>query len=122
MESALLAGLLAATYATLFLLERASPLRRPKARLMQRLWVNVLVSASAFATAALLVRPAAAAMLELADERSFGLIPLLRLDGWTEVLAAFLLLDVTFYYWHIANHRVPWLWRMHNVHHIDLDL
>ncbi len=117
-----MAGLLAATYTTLFLLERARPLRRPKARLPQRLWVNVLVSAFAFATAALLVRPAAAAMLELSDEKSFGLIPWLGLGGWSEVLAAFLLMDLTFYYWHIANHRVPWLWRLHNVHHIDPDL
>ncbi len=26
------------------------------------------------------------------------------------------------YYWHRANHRIGWLWRFHNVHHIDPDL
>ena len=31
-------------------------------------------------------------------------------------------MDLTFYYWHLANHRVPFLWRFHNVHHIDPDL
>jgi sterol desaturase/sphingolipid hydroxylase (fatty acid hydroxylase superfamily) len=31
-------------------------------------------------------------------------------------------MDLTFYWWHVANHRVPFLWRFHNVHHIDPDL
>lgn len=115
-------GLLAATYLILLAVERAMPLRAPKARFQQRLVVNGLVSVFAFATAALLVCPAAEAMLELADDKPFGLIPLLELGGWTELLLGFLLLDLTFYYWHIANHRVPWLWRLHNVHHIDPDL
>jgi sterol desaturase/sphingolipid hydroxylase (fatty acid hydroxylase superfamily) len=35
---------------------------------------------------------------------------------------SFLLMDLMFYYWHLANHRVPLLWRFHNVHHIDPDL
>jgi sterol desaturase/sphingolipid hydroxylase (fatty acid hydroxylase superfamily) len=42
------------------------------------------------------------------------------LDGW--VTLSFLLMDLAFYYWHLANHRVPFLWRFHNVHHIDPDL
>jgi sterol desaturase/sphingolipid hydroxylase (fatty acid hydroxylase superfamily) len=29
---------------------------------------------------------------------------------------------LTFYYWHRLNHRIPFLWRFHNVHHIDIDL
>src|SRR5204862_3493413 len=72
--------------------------------------------------AALLVRPAALAMLGYTDGRSLGLVPLLGLTGAAEVLAAFLLLDLTFYYWHVANHRIRLLWRFHNVHHIDPDL
>lgn len=35
---------------------------------------------------------------------------------------AFLLMDLTFYWWHRANHRIPLLWRFHNVHHIDPDM
>ena len=31
-------------------------------------------------------------------------------------------MDLTFYWWHVANHRIPFLWRFHNVHHIDPDL
>jgi len=31
-------------------------------------------------------------------------------------------MDLSFYWWHVLNHRVPFLWRFHNVHHIDSDL
>lgn len=113
---------LALAYASLFLLERALPLRQPKERLMPRLLVNIVISATAFATAAALVRPAAGAMLDFTKADSFGLLPMLGLTGALEVIAAFLLLDLSFYYWHVANHRVPFLWRFHNVHHIDPDL
>ena len=36
--------------------------------------------------------------------------------------AAFLLLDYTIYVWHVLTHRVPFLWRFHLVHHLDMDL
>ena len=35
---------------------------------------------------------------------------------------AFLLMDLTFYYWHLANHKLAVLWRFHTVHHLDPDL
>lgn len=122
MSNALTAVVLGLAYASLFLLERALPLRRPKERLLPRLLVNVAVSLAAFATAAALVRPAAAITLDFTGINSFGLLPLAGLTGATEIVAAFLLLDLSFYYWHVANHRVGFLWRFHNVHHIDPDL
>jgi len=122
LSNALTAVVLGLAYASLFLLERALPLRRPKERLLPRLLVNVAVSLAAFATAAALVRPAAAITLDFTGINSFGLLPLAGLTGATEIVAAFLLLDLSFYYWHVANHRVGFLWRFHNVHHIDPDL
>ena len=103
----------------LFLLERALPLRRARAPLLPRLAVNIAISATAFATAAVLVQPLATATFGYAD---LGLVPTIGLSGGAEIAASFLLLDLTFYYWHVANHRIPFLWRFHNVHHIDPDL
>jgi sterol desaturase/sphingolipid hydroxylase (fatty acid hydroxylase superfamily) len=122
LDNALTAAVLGAAYVLLFLFERALPLRRSKERLLPRLVVNVVISAVAFAAAAALVQPAAAAMLDFTEQRSFGLIRLAGLGGALEVVAAFLLLDLSFYYWHVANHRIAFLWRFHNVHHIDPDL
>ncbi len=44
------------------------------------------------------------------------LIPLIK--GFV----AFLIMDYTNYLWHRLNHRVPFLWRFHLVHHTDVDL
>lgn len=46
----------------------------------------------------------------------------MALPAWMEFAISVLLMDLAFYYWHLANHRVPLLWRFHNVHHIDPGL
>lgn len=122
LSNVLTVAILGLAYASLFLLERAWPLRRPKERLLPRLLVNIAISITAFAAAAALVQPAAAAMLDFTEIEPFGLLALLGLGGLAEGVAAFLLLDLSFYYWHVANHRIAFLWRFHNVHHIDPDL
>ena len=30
--------------------------------------------------------------------------------------------DYAYYWWHVGTHRIPLLWRFHNVHHTDLDM
>ncbi len=39
--------------------------------------------------------------------------------GLGKTLLAFLLLDLTLYLWHRANHHFGWLWLFHKVHHSD---
>ena len=51
-----------------------------------------------------------------------GLLRWLPVPRALRVVLGFLLLDYTLYLWHRLNHRVPFLWRFHAVHHIDLDL
>jgi sterol desaturase/sphingolipid hydroxylase (fatty acid hydroxylase superfamily) len=111
-----------ALLALLFIIERHWPLRRSQRPLLPRLIVNAGISAAAFAVAALLVRPLAIAALTWASDRPFGAVHLLPLPVAGQFVLSFLLMDLTFYWWHVANHRVPFLWRFHNVHHIDPDL
>jgi sterol desaturase/sphingolipid hydroxylase (fatty acid hydroxylase superfamily) len=106
----------------LFLLERYFPLRKSTRSLLGRLIVNVAISALTFVAAVALVQPAVRWALRWSVERSFGLVHLTVLPAWAEFALSFLLMDLAFYYWHLANHRVPFLWRFHNVHHIDPDL
>jgi len=40
-------------------------------------------------------------------------------NGPTALFADLLLLDFLIYWWHRANHEVPFLWRFHAVHHLD---
>jgi len=63
-----------------------------------------------------LVRPVAI----LTASRGWGVTR--ALPPWLAVAVALLLLDYTLYVWHVLTHRVPWLWRLHVVHHVDRDL
>lgn len=108
--------------AALFAIERFAPLRLARRPLLGRLFVNAAVGILGFAAAMLLVRPAALAVLERTEDTSFGLLHLAPMPTALQFVAAILLMDVTFYWWHVATHRVPWLWRFHRVHHIDPDL
>lgn len=114
--------LIPAAVLALFLLERVFPLRELKSRLSSRLFVNALISALALAVALLVVRPVALAVLQLASEKEWGLAQVLSTHSIVQAILAFLLLDLSFYYWHRANHAWPLLWRFHNAHHIDPDL
>jgi sterol desaturase/sphingolipid hydroxylase (fatty acid hydroxylase superfamily) len=120
--SILTLALIAAVFGALLVLERLLPLRRRCSSLLPRVILNLIISSAAFAVAAILVRPAATAALSWATQKPFGLVHLLALPSALQFIAAFLLMDLTFYWWHIANHRVGFLWRFHNVHHIDPDL
>jgi sterol desaturase/sphingolipid hydroxylase (fatty acid hydroxylase superfamily) len=42
--------------------------------------------------------------------------------GWFGLAIDLLLLDLWIYWWHRANHVVPFLWRFHEVHHLDETL
>jgi len=106
----------------LLAIERLAPLRSLRRELLPGLLLNAVISVLAFGTSAVLVQPAAAAILGWSAERRVGVIPALSLPEPAGAVLAFLLLDLSFYYWHRANHQIPFLWRFHNVHHIDPDL
>lgn len=108
-----------AIFLLLFAVEKFFPLRETRTGLLARLIVNGIVSGLAFVVAAVCVRPSALRALNWAGEKPFGLLHLAPLPVWARFVIGFLLLDLSFYYWHLLNHKVPFLWRFHNVHHID---
>jgi sterol desaturase/sphingolipid hydroxylase (fatty acid hydroxylase superfamily) len=114
--------IVAALVAMLFLAERLAPVRILRFPVFGRLLVNAVISALAFAIAEMLVRPAAMATLERVSSERAGLLALGPSSPVFQFVLALLAMDLTFYWWHVANHRIPFLWRFHNVHHIDPDL
>jgi sterol desaturase/sphingolipid hydroxylase (fatty acid hydroxylase superfamily) len=114
--------LLPAAFLLLFFLERLFPLRKPKSRLVSRLLVNAIVSGIAVAVALALVRPIAMRVLQLASENDWGLANAIAMHPVVQAVVVFLLMDLSFYYWHRVNHTWPLLWRFHVAHHIDPDL
>ncbi|MCL7489134.1 MAG: sterol desaturase family protein [Desulfobulbaceae bacterium] len=57
-----------------------------------------------------------------ARENGWGLLNILDLPAWLSVLMGILILDLVIYLQHIMFHTVPLLWRLHMMHHADLDI
>ncbi len=69
----------------------------------------------------LLLPLTAVALAALAQEHGWGLFHVLGLPDWLAVLLAVVALDFAIYLQHVLFHAVPLLWRLHMVHHADLD-
>ncbi len=54
--------------------------------------------------------------------RGWGLFNLLSFSGLMEIAVSLLLLDLLIYWQHRFFHRTPLFWRIHRMHHTDLDL
>jgi len=115
-------GFFAFVFITMLAWELLAPRRGPSVSKPLR-WLNNL---GLFALNTLVLRllfPAAAVGIALSvGEMGWGLFNLLTLPFWFETVAAVLLLDLAIYLQHILMHRVPLLWRLHRVHHADLDI
>lgn len=59
-----------------------------------------------------------------ASAHGWGLVRLLPplLPGWAGIPATVVALDLAIYLQHLAFHRIGPLWRLHRVHHADLDI
>ena len=117
-------GAAALSLAALALLvaERRGPLRKPSHSGPGRTVTNLTLGALSMATVALVEAPLTGPLAARAERRRAGLVQWLPLPPWARDAAAVLLMDYSIYGWHLATHKVPALWRLHLVHHIDLDL
>ncbi len=69
-----------------------------------------------------LVFPATAVGLALvAEEQGWGLLNEIGLPVWLAVVASVVVLDLAIYFQHVLFHAVPALWRLHRMHHADLE-
>src|SRR6266478_1017071 len=69
-----------------------------------------------------LVFPAAAVGVALGgEERGWGLLNSLPLPPWIAVIVAVIVLDLAIYFQHVLFHAVPALWRLHRMHHADVE-
>jgi sterol desaturase/sphingolipid hydroxylase (fatty acid hydroxylase superfamily) len=109
-------------FALLFSLERRRPLRRTVEPTLDRAERNLVMAGLAAAALQMTERPVTQRLTALVERRRWGLLRAIVLPRQIEAVIALLLLDYTLYLWHVLTHRVPQLWRLHIVHHVDLDL
>ena len=108
-------------FAAVAIWETVSPLRQLIAPLGPRWSANIglLAINSVVVHAALPLAAVGAALY--AQGRGWGLLHGLGWPGLAVALLGLLALDLTRWLLHCAMHRVPWLWRLHRVHHSDID-
>jgi sterol desaturase/sphingolipid hydroxylase (fatty acid hydroxylase superfamily) len=106
----------------LVVIERLRPLREPREPGPERVGRNLAIGVIGAVATAACALPIAAPVHRLAERRHLGLLRWLGLPRALRVILGFLLLDYTLYLWHWLNHRSPWLWKFHAVHHLDRDL
>jgi sterol desaturase/sphingolipid hydroxylase (fatty acid hydroxylase superfamily) len=64
---------------------------------------------------------AAVGLALLCEERGWGLLNAFALPPLLAIVLSVLLLDLAIYLQHVMFHAVPALWRLHRMHHADLD-
>jgi sterol desaturase/sphingolipid hydroxylase (fatty acid hydroxylase superfamily) len=69
----------------------------------------------------LLFPAAAVGVAVYATQQGWGLMHLLSVPLLPAVVISVVLLDLIIYLQHVMVHKVPVLWRLHRVHHADLD-
>jgi sterol desaturase/sphingolipid hydroxylase (fatty acid hydroxylase superfamily) len=114
-------GAFAAIFMAMALWELLAPRRRQAIGRLRR-WpgnlgivvLNTLLVRLAFPTTAV-------GVALLAESRGWGLFPALNAPPWLALVAAVILLDLAIYLQHVLFHAVPALWRLHRMHHADLE-
>lgn len=119
-EAVIRAGAFIAVFAAVALWELAAARRQPLYG--RRRWPHNLGLLALDVMVVRLIAPGAVVGIALlAHERGWGLLNAVSLPAWAAFAGALLALDLVVFFQHVMFHAVPVLWRLHRVHHADLD-
>jgi sterol desaturase/sphingolipid hydroxylase (fatty acid hydroxylase superfamily) len=108
------------------LLELLSPKRKLTVSKRKRWLTNVGISVTGTVLlrlmAMLAVPIAAIAAAFYAQAHQIGLLNHVSWPEWLKVVVALLALDLAIWAQHLASHKIPIFWRLHQVHHADRDI
>lgn len=112
----------AAVFAALALWEWRAPRRALTAGRRLRWPGNLGIWGVDIVAVRLLVPTTVVGLALVGAENGWGLLPLLGAPQWVAVVLGVVALDLVIYTQHVVFHHVPWLWRVHRMHHADLDI
>jgi sterol desaturase/sphingolipid hydroxylase (fatty acid hydroxylase superfamily) len=110
-----------AVLAVMALWEAATPRRSRQVSRLRRWPSNLGIVALNVIMLRLAFPLAAVGLSAFGEQRGFGLLNDLALPDWAKIAIAVALLDLAIYLQHVMFHAVPALWRLHRMHHADLD-
>ena len=101
--------------------ELLAPLRPSSVSKGRRWSINLSIVLINTLVVRLLFPFAAVGVAWLAGEHGWGVLNNLALPFWLSFLGSVVALDLVVYLQHVLFHAVPAFWRLHMVHHADLD-
>ncbi len=114
-------GAFAGVFLVLTILELLAPRRPPMAGRRRRWPSNLGIVAFNTLLLRLIFPTTAVAVALLGEARGWGLFHVFAVPNWLAIPASVLLLDLVIYFQHVLFHAAPTLWRVHRMHHADLD-
>lgn len=120
-EPAIRLAAFAAIFAVMALWEVVAPKRRQAIGRWRRWPANLGIVVLGSLLVRLLFPTAAVGVALYAEAHGWGLFHALDAPAWLAVAASLLLLDMAIYLQHVMFHAVPALWRLHRMHHTDLE-
>ncbi|HFQ91892.1 MAG TPA: sterol desaturase family protein, partial [Chromatiales bacterium] len=121
-ETTIRLGFFFGIFAVMACWELIAPCRRLTASKAQRWTRNLLIVAINTLTVRLLFPAAAVGLALVAAQQGWGLLNIIALPQGLEVFLAVVALDFAIYLQHVLFHAIPALWRLHMVHHSDVDI
>ncbi len=112
----------AGVFAIMAALEMSMPRKERTEPVSRRWFTNIAIVVVDTLALRLLFPILAVGMAGYATAQGWGLFALVDLPFWFEVLICAVLLDLAIYGQHVASHKIPILWRVHQMHHADRDI
>ncbi len=114
-------GFFFGVFAVMAAWELAAPRRRLRQSKAVRWYANLSIVVLNTVLARIVFPLAPVAVAIVAAERGWGFLHVMEVPFWAAVVIAVVILDFAIYMQHVMVHAVPVLWRLHRMHHADLD-
>lgn len=111
----------AVVFAVVAAWEAVAPRRRLQTSKARRWGANLTLVALNPLSVRLVFPLLPVALAAMAAQQGWGLLNRLEMPFGLKLAAGVLVLDLAVYLQHVLHHSVPALWRLHMVHHADLD-
>lgn len=112
----------AGIFLVLALWEIWAPRRKRSHRRRARWPSNIAISIVNTVFLRILIPTAAVGLAFLGEQNGWGLLNQFDLPLWAALALSVLALDLVIYLQHVMFHAVPLFWRLHRMHHADLDI
>ncbi|MHC4248132.1 MAG: sterol desaturase family protein [Planctomycetota bacterium] len=120
-EAGIRLGFFFGVFVAMGVLEIIAPRRKLTTPKGERWFANLTITFANVALSRLLLPILPVGLAVLCKERGWGLLNNVALPTWVDVAIGVVVLDCAIYLQHVMFHAVPLLWRLHRMHHADLD-